>query len=129
MQDLLLDHPTPDFDELLRVLKGDQLSRRVHLVEIGIDPEILQAIQEFCLDEPWALPRGVCMPASPDLKYYRQMINLYYRLGYDFVPLCPIWVNNPPGKIVQTADTAQASRGVRDWVDESERAYPIVAGF
>lgn len=119
MKDLLLDHPFPDFDELVRVLKGEQLPRRVPLVEIGIDPEILQAIHESYLSEPWALPPGVGMPSSPEINYYRQTINLYYRLGYDFVPLCPIWVNNPPGKIVQAADTAQASRGVRDWVDES----------
>ncbi len=50
MKDLLLERPAPDFDELVRVLKGDHLPRRVHLVEVGIDPEILQVIQE---NLPW----------------------------------------------------------------------------
>jgi uroporphyrinogen decarboxylase len=119
MQDLLIDHPSPNFGEMVCVLYGEQPPQRVPLVGLGIDPEICQIIQESFLGEPWALPRGVGMPLSPDADYYRQLINIYYRLGYDFVPLYPIWVNNPSGKIVQVADTAQVSRGVRDWVDES----------
>ncbi len=119
MPGLLLDHPTPDFDELLSILRGEKTPGRVPIIEIGIDPEVLQCIQESLLGEPWVLPRGVGGPASPDERYYQQLINLYYRLGYDFVPLCPLWVNNPTGKIRQAADTAEASRGLRDWVDES----------
>jgi hypothetical protein len=34
---LLLDRPCPDFDELVRVLKGEQSPRRAHIVELGID--------------------------------------------------------------------------------------------
>ena len=119
MASLLLDHPTPDFDGLLSILRGEVTPNRVPIVEIGIDPEVLQEIQESLLGEPWVLPRGLGMPSSPDARYYQQVINLYYRLGYDFVPLCPLWVNNPPGKIRQAVDTAEASRGLRDWVDES----------
>jgi uroporphyrinogen decarboxylase len=119
MPGLLLDHPAPDFDRLLSILRGEKTPGRVLIVEIGIDPEVLQEIQESLLGEPWVLPRGVGVPSSPDTRYYKQLINLYYRLGYDFVPLCPLWVNNPPGKIRQAADTAEASRGLRDWVDES----------
>jgi uroporphyrinogen decarboxylase len=118
MTSLLLEHPNPDFDGLVRILRGE-IPLRVPLFELGIDPEVLQAIQETFLSEPWVLPRGLGVPSSPDEHYYRQFINLYYRLGYDFVPLCPLWVNNPPGKIRQVADTAKASRGLRDWVDES----------
>ncbi len=119
MRGLLLERPAPDFAELVRVLKGKQPPRRVQLVELGIDPEVLQTIQETCLDEPWALPPGVYGPARPDARYYRQLVNLYYRLGYDFVPIWPIWVNNPAGKIRRAEDTAGQSRGKRDWVDES----------
>jgi uroporphyrinogen decarboxylase len=119
MPGLLLEHPAPDFDELLSILGGKKKPGRVPIVEIGIDSEILKDIQESFLDEPWALPDGVGGPSSPDKHYYHQLINLYYRLGYDFVPLWPLWVNLPSGKIRQAADTAVASRGLRDWVDES----------
>lgn len=119
MPGLLLDHPAPDFDELVSILRGEKTPARVPIVEIGIDTDVLQTIQESFLDEPWALPRGVHGPVSPDERYYNQLINLYYRLGYDFVPLWPLWVNHPPGKIRQAADTAEGSRGLRDWVDES----------
>jgi len=120
MSDLLLSHPAPNFDELVRVLKGDQLPQRVHLVEVGIDPEVLQTIQEDVLGEPWALPRGVHVLEKPDERYYRQLVNLYYRLGYDFVPIWPFWVNNPDRKIRRALDTANNSPGTRDWVDESD---------
>lgn len=35
MPDLLLNHPAANFDELVRVLKGEQAPRRVHHVEVG----------------------------------------------------------------------------------------------
>ncbi len=129
MPDLLLDHPTPNFEELVRVLKGEQPPRRVHLVEVGIDPEVLQTIQEACLGEPWALPRGVHVLEKPDERYYRQLVNLYYRLGYDFVPIWPFWVNNPAGKVRRVVGTADESRGTRDWVDESEALIKSRADF
>jgi len=119
MQDLLLDHPSPDFGGLLRILQGETRPERVPIVEIAIDHEVLQAIQESLLGEPSAMPRGVYWPSVPDAHYYQELINLYYRLGYDFVPLCPLWINNPPGRIIRVADTAEASRGLREWVDEN----------
>lgn len=129
MLDLLLDHPAPDFDELVRVLKGEHLPRRVHLVELGIDLEVLQTIQETCLGEPWALPRGAQGLEKLNERYYRQRVNLYYRLGYDFVPIWPVWVNNPAGKVRRAADTADLSRGTRDWVDESGALIRSRAGY
>ncbi len=129
MPDLLLEHPAPDFEELVHVLKGKQPPRRVHLVELGIDPEVLQAIQETYLGEPWALPRGIYGPDKPNERYYQQLVNIYYRLGYDFVPIWPIWVNNPAGKKRLAEDTADQSRGTRDWVDESGALIKSRADF
>jgi uroporphyrinogen decarboxylase len=117
--ELLLDHPSPNFDELVRVLKGEKAPRRVPLVEISIDPEVLQTIQETYLGEPWVLPRGILILERPDDLYYRQLVNLYYRLGYDFVPIWPFWRNNPVGKVIRTRDASQQSGGTRDWVDQS----------
>jgi uroporphyrinogen decarboxylase len=119
MPDLLLDHPSPDFDGLVRILQGDTPPDRVPIVEIAIDHEVLRSIQESLLGKSSAMPLGVYWPSVPDSHYYQELINIYYRLGYDFVPLCPLWINNPPGKIIQVADTAEASRGLREWVDES----------
>ncbi len=119
MPDLLLDHPVPDFDEFVRVLKGEQVPRRVPIVELGIDPEVLQYIQETFLGGPWALPRGVYSPNQPDERYLGQLVNIYYRLGYDFAPLWPMWLNSPPKKVRPATDTADKSRGTREWVDES----------
>jgi hypothetical protein len=52
----LLEDPAPDFAELQRVLKGEQEPRRVHLVELGVDPEVRQAIIERYLGESY-IPR------------------------------------------------------------------------
>ena len=116
---LLIDHPAPDFDGLLRILRGEKNPDRVPIFEIGIDPEILKQIQESFLGEPWAGQSGTYDPGPDNELYYRQLINLYYRLGYDFVPLWPIWINNPASFTRRAADTAIASRGQREWVDES----------
>ena len=67
----LLKHPTPDFDEFARVLKGQQEPRRVHLVELGIDEEILQAITERYLDQTWVSPES-------GEAYFQQRVNLFY---------------------------------------------------
>ena len=49
MTKLLLDQPAPDFDELVGVLKGERPPQRVYLVEAGIDPEVLQTIQNYAI--------------------------------------------------------------------------------
>lgn len=111
----LLEHPAPDFEELARVLRGEQAPQRVHLAELTIDQEILQAISERFLGEPWT-PRGV----GPDEHYYKQMVNIYFRLGYDYVPTWAVWKNHPTPLSRVAQDTAQLPhrRGERVWVEE-----------
>ena len=58
----LLEHLAPNFAELERVLKGEQEPRRVHLVELSIDQEVLQAIAERYLGEPWVDGRSSLFP-------------------------------------------------------------------
>lgn len=113
----LLEDPAPDFAELQRVLKGEQEPRRVHLVELGVDPEVRQAIIERYLGES-PIPRT----EETKERHFVQLITLYWRLGYDYVPIpqwSTMWINHPPPRLRLTGDTADLSRGEREWVDES----------
>jgi uroporphyrinogen decarboxylase len=113
----LLELPAPDFAKLEQVLKGEKEPRRVHLVELHIDHEVLQTINERYLSEPWIgwdRPSG----APPTEPYLRQLITLYYRLGYDCVPTLPVWVHHPSRRWQKTEDTAELSRGEREWASE-----------
>ena len=117
MGGVLPEYPDPDFTELERVLKGEQEPRRVHLIELLIDEEVLQAIAKRYLGQPW-----VPSTEKPRETYFRQLITLYHRLGYDFVPVgCwgDVWIHHPPPKRRRTGDTAELSRGEREWVEES----------
>jgi uroporphyrinogen decarboxylase len=132
MASLLLENPVPDFDKLRSILQGEKLPTKVPLVEIGIDSEVLQEIQKSFLGEPWALPPGITGPSIPDAPFYKQLINIYYRLGYDFVPLWPLWVDIPPSMIRRAVDMTATSRGFRDWADESGaliRSWADFEGF
>jgi len=113
----LLEHPKPDFAELERVLKGEQEPQRVHLVELGIDQEIMQSISERYLHRPW-VPRSD-WGQEPQETYLKQLVTLYYRLGYDYVLVWPTWINHPAPRKWCAEDTALLPRGERAWVDES----------
>lgn len=118
----ILEHPSPDFAELERVLKGQQEPCRVHMVELLIDDEILQSIAEQHLGQTWVCrlsgPRWLPVPVEQQERYYRQVVSVYYHLGYDHVPLFRTWLGHPPPKMRRTADTAGLPRGDRDWVEE-----------
>ena len=113
----LPDHLTPDFAQLEQVLRGEREPRRVHLVELLIDHEVLQAITERWLGGQW-------IPETGDTRepFIRQLVTLYYRLGYDYVPVPQwptLWINHPSPGWQQTEDTAELSRGERDWANEA----------
>ncbi len=114
------EYPSPDFAELERVLRGEQPPRRVHLIELGIDQEILQAFTERCLGQPWTFWSQPRIPAvEPAPEWYRaQVVQAYYRLGYDCLPVWPTWRNHPPVRRWKAQDTAALSTGTREWVDE-----------
>jgi len=50
-----VSHPTPDFDRLIRVIRGAEVSRRAHLVELAIDSEVLMTLKSDFLHRPWAV--------------------------------------------------------------------------
>lgn len=116
MHEALPKPPEPDFAELERVLTGEQQPRRVHLVELLIDEELLRVMAEGYLGQQWVSPAS-----NTRQGHLRQFIALYHRLGYDFVPLgCwgDVWINHPSPKRRRTGDTAALSRGEREWVEE-----------
>jgi uroporphyrinogen decarboxylase len=113
----LLDCPAPDFEALECVLMGAGAPERVHIVELHIDQEVLQAIAEQYLGEGWA-GWDRASGALPSDVYLQQVVTIYHRLGYDCVPAPTVWTNHPPRDWQRTSDTAGLSRGEREWASE-----------
>jgi uroporphyrinogen decarboxylase len=115
-------HPEPRFDDLVQILEGRQLPSRARPVELLIDDEIMQAVTERYLKRAWvsrgSQPRWLPLPKERQEAYFRQVVDVYYRLGYDYVPVSRIWRNHPPLRRRRVTDTAELSRGEREWVDE-----------
>jgi uroporphyrinogen decarboxylase len=113
----ILKKPNPDFDSLVRVLAGEEEATRVHLMELVLDAEIMQAITEQYLDQKW-------IPDTEETKeaYIQQTAELFYRLGFDFAVegvWRSIWKNHPSLQSPSTEDTAgKFSRGIREWANE-----------
>lgn len=115
----MLENPAPNFAELEQVLKGQQIPRRVHLVELSIDDEVLQAITEGYLGEPWIAWEHDWINAPPPEPYLIQLITLYYKLGYDLVPkIMPTFHHLPTWRRQWAEDTAGLSKERRGWVDQ-----------
>jgi len=109
----ILDHPKPDFDELEAVLKGEREPSRVHLAELTIDQEILKAISERFLCERW-------ISTDAGEPHFRQLVNMYWRLGYDYVPVWPVWLNHPSPlrRVAHDTSVLLSLDGKRNWVEE-----------
>lgn len=116
MSNPFLDQPSPDFAEVERIIKGEQKPQRVHLVEIGIDAEVLQQLTERYLDASW-------IPLSGETfdDYYEQFVRLHYRLGYDLVCRWTGWLNHPTLDGLHSRHGADlpAYQDRREWVPES----------
>lgn len=108
----LLDNPKPNFAELVEILEGHSVPHRVPTVELFLDEEIQQAIIEG-----WMCETYVPLNEAPDL-HYKQMVDLYFRLGFDYVPLhhWQNFINQPKLDLAEVNDTAQLSRGKRGYV-------------
>jgi len=104
---------TPDFEELERVIKGEKQPSRVHLVELGMDYEVVRFVVENVLGETW-------VPTTEETRRLgaRRHVDFYARMGYDFAPAWAGFQNLPEFKDRKAADTAELSRGERHWVEE-----------
>jgi uroporphyrinogen decarboxylase len=95
--------PSPDFRRLQTVL-AHGVPDRVPFIELFIDEPVMVAIREAPFsDEPEQ--RG------------REMVDLYVRLGYDYVPAGTGF--RFPVSMVGAEDTAALPRGERNWVQDS----------
>jgi len=127
----------PDFEEFVAVLARKKPPRRVHFVELLVDPEIIAEVTRRLFGETPVPPVPETMPL-----FLRQSVQFYKRLGYDYC----IFVDVPGmglrfvGKTRKGEDTALFSREVREWVEESSGViasfddferypWPDVAGF
>lgn len=108
-----LEHPEPDFDRFIHVLLGRACPRRVPLVELGMDHEIQEILFERFFGE-------ARLPHTPETRErcFAQHVELYYRLGYDYVPVWPEWPGHPPSRSRSARDTAPIADKDRVWVEE-----------
>ncbi len=105
-----LPRPAPDVTQLLAVLRR-QVPRHVPMLELKLDDEVMAAL----LGEPLLRYRKDA-PADERLAAVRQTVGLMHRLGYDAFRLRAAV---PFGRtMVEADDTAELSRGHRQWQDE-----------
>ena len=109
-----LERYTPDFETFEKVLRGEKKPEKVHFVELWIDEEIVKFITENMIGEKW-IPRN----GKNDKIYWKQYVNFYYRMGYDYLPVQPMEeLEDIPSKERGTNDTALLSKGKRIWAEE-----------
>jgi uroporphyrinogen decarboxylase len=132
-----LKNPKPDFVELLKVLSGEKKPEKVHFVEMLIDEEIKKILIEDYFGEknypPTVTFGGSEEGAAGDKdyrenkeasdKYYKQLINFYYRMGYSVIADYEFLVNfqafNTVGRVGKDPDTTDQARKQRHWAQES----------
>ena len=114
---LPIKNPSPDYKWFRRVILGQEIPKRPPFVELFLDQEILQEIVVNFLGRQWTAPDA---NKENRKKYWDNYIEAYYRLGYDFV-----WIDgkvNFPSKPRTAGDTANLSRGNRNWDEEGAGA-------
>jgi uroporphyrinogen decarboxylase len=118
----MTNHPQPDFDRLLTVFRRDRLPDRVPFYEYFHDNEVVAAV----MGDP--VPRArLSSPQDVLEAYFRQRVAFMQRLGYDYVT-CTVGAELTMERL-RTDDSAQLSRGKREWVDDSHGVIETWADF
>lgn len=110
-----LTKPKPDIEKFIRVIRGEEIPERPPLAELFLDHEIVREISRACLDRDWVEPSE---DWSIRTKYLKNWIEVYDRMGYDYV-----WMSGGlefPGKSRPGKDTATLARKSRNWSEEGE---------
>ncbi|UCB45159.1 MAG: hypothetical protein JSV25_13225 [Spirochaetota bacterium] len=139
MHEFPLQNPKPDYEEFLQVLAGRKEPDMVPICEMLIDEEIKCDIIENLFNEvnyPPTVTFGGSSERSSEVKeaseetkeaskrYYRQLIDFYYRMGYSVVADYEFLVNfqafNTVARIGKDPDTSTFARSERHWAQEGK---------
>ncbi len=134
MLTLPVKNPKPNFDNLIKVLSGSKMPDKVLSAELLIDEEIKAFIIENYFNEKnysppvecWGVDRKNKLNFNEKKKsyekYYNQVIDFYYRMGYSIFADLTFIANFEALNtlIVKTKDTAYLSKEERYWAVEGE---------
>lgn len=127
-----LKKPSPDFEALEKLIKGEKESDRVHFVELLVDPEMMEYIVKNYMNGTvdrdvmryiqglYASKSSILTSEETRQRYQRQMVDFSYKMGYDFVRVGSEYTNLPQFKARTALDTAGLSRGKRNWVEQAK---------
>jgi uroporphyrinogen decarboxylase len=114
----------PDIDELLAVLRRERAPKRIHHIELFLDPEIIEAV-----DRRFELSRDL---NRSDLFYaLRRDIRIHAFLGYDAFRIGFVHKDIFPLPALESGDTTvgSQSRDRREWIEEHRAAICSWADF
>ena len=133
-----LANPKPDFNNLAAILAGKKEPDKVPFVEMLIDEEIKKILIEEYFEEknfPPTVTFGGSSESVPGVKsysqnkensekYYKQLINFYYRMGYSVLADYEFLVNfqsfNTVGRVGKDPYTSDYARSERHWAQEGK---------
>lgn len=122
-----VESPSPDYQSFEAVVRGEKEPQRVHFIEILVDEEVKKFIIEKVMGEKYAPPAHLLFNTSLDDSktnseaYWKQHIDFYYRMGYDFLPDMEFMTRFQTLLLTKVAqDTAILSRGERHWAQEGK---------
>ena len=132
MRDLPSIKPSPDFEKMIGILNGSINSDKLMYAEILIDEELKKFIVENYFGEKncpppvehWGSDRKTALDFEEKKKayekYYKQIIEFYYKMGYSLFADLTFIVNFESLNtiILKAKDTAQLSGTDRHWAVE-----------
>ena len=110
-----LTRPKPDAEEFVGILMGRTTSTRVPLVEYLVDYVVMKPIVTDLLGRQWV---DDAEDRESQEAYLDNFIQLWYRLGYDFVRFEQAL--DFPVTRISAPDTAPGSTTERAWADEHQ---------
>lgn len=110
---LPLEHPKPNVENFIRVIRGEVVPERPPLVELFLDHEIVREISSSILGRGWVEPGETW---DSQVSYLNNWTEVYHRMGYDYVRLSGGL--DFPAKWRLCPDTADLSRGSRAWAEQ-----------
>ncbi len=113
-----LSNPNPDVRKFVDVILGKTIPERPPLIELFLDYEVVREISKNILGRQWVDPDEKDIESQR--KYYRNSVEVYYRMGYDFYRITGAVGYNFTGNTRQGKDTAIFSRGTRHWAEEKK---------